>query len=987
MAQGLVMLIVIVYCFGNGYSDSVKVIQPVSTRNSSAFVENCTSIHELLWDGKLDINGDYRTPREDVTKSRLHDENETEALKVITEWSNIVELQFLDIPRGDDMKIDELHLDEEQLSFETVSNLVSFLEPSQFPMDILIETYRNQTPVAIGLIVFKVLKMDIALISWTVIWAVICLMIPIIIMTNLCCKIDKHAGVDDNLSIDSDIRQEKTKRCFKILLQVLAILYLIPAVIILAANEQMAKALNKLPESVEIMYGDIQTFIKNTHMQISFAATSSTDIAIEEISKDLEAMSILLGVPYQQAISVDTGIDTVLFNLEDLKISAAKIAAIVADLMIDCGATKLAGEVLQEQLSDISRQLTVVRQQCTMKDRTLCYTLQYSGYDVTFTLENITKEEKLQDLEKVVAREDFNNSLDSPRKHFGSLPSQMLSQSSSFSADLNALLRKKRSEVFSSITSLDQLMRYVSESVKDSEHNATEGAQKLSEWSFFIWLAIVGISGLVCLTWILLLCGAPCTESGPSPKEASTLIAALIFATLTALIVWGQATVALILGVHGNAWVCQPLFDHPHYTVLSGLFDQDGLFYKNGVFHKFDQDANESITISNVLKNCQRDQPAYKSFNLHNQINVDKLFNIEEWTALKALLANFTLTKTSLEILGPSLRLNLQSLSTMTTANLTSYRLLASEPITRKDLDAFADQLNTVARQMIDPVSSRKMDNIAHSVRQIINNELHQLKKIKSDVLYKITMLEILLPPLNRQVNQSLRDLQRIQSYLDNEERELEKQNRKRYSDRLQNYLHELHTYVTTKVGKEIGKCRPLWKVYHSARLYVCKFIIDSWNTIALFSYFSILICVVLSPVAIKLLKMYKMGSEYVPGSIRDSQRGLIMDNGLNWATPPVSCTPEDRQSPIIASQHFEHSSPPVWATEPGPSRQFRTSVVPPTPPSPSKFPTISAGILKAKKFSRIIKPRSPKRYQKDSLKLVEPLAWKVGSTTPKSWI
>ncbi|CAH1989980.1 unnamed protein product [Acanthoscelides obtectus] len=342
MAQGLVMLIVIVYCFGNGYSDSVKVIQPVSTRNSSAFVENCTSIHELLWDGKLDINGDYRTPREDVTnkswviiRSRLHDENETEALKVITEWSNIVELQFLDIPRGDDMKIDELHLDEEQLSFETVSNLVSFLEPSQFPMDILIETYRNQTPVAIGLIVFKVLKMDIALISWTVIWAVICLMIPIIIMTNLCCKIDKHAGVDDNLSIDSDIRQEKTKRCFKILLQVLAILYLskqlkdiqfacdvfsIPAVIILAANEQMAKALNKLPESVEIMYGDIQTFIKNTHMQISFAATSSTDIAIEEISKDLEAMSILLGVPYQQAISVDTGIDTVLFNLEDLKI-------------------------------------------------------------------------------------------------------------------------------------------------------------------------------------------------------------------------------------------------------------------------------------------------------------------------------------------------------------------------------------------------------------------------------------------------------------------------------------------------------------------------------------------------------------------------------------------------------------------------------------------------------------------------------------------
>nr|CAH7736648.1 unnamed protein product [Callosobruchus chinensis] len=473
--------------------------------------------------------------------------------------------------------------------------------------------------------------------------------------------------------------------------------------------------------------------------------------------------------------------------------------------MIDCRAAKLSGEMLQDQLSDISRQLTVARQQCAAKDRALCFTLQYSGYDVTFTLENITKEEKLRDLEKVVSGESFNSTLEMPRTNFGNLPNQMLLQSSTFSADLKDLLRKKRSEVFNSISSLDQLMRTVSESVKYSQQNATAGAQKLSEWSLIIWLAIV----------------------------------------------------------------CQPLFDHPHYPVLSGLFDPDGLFYKNGLFHMFTQDGNESLTVKNVLKNCQRDQSAYRSFNLHNQLNVDKLFKVDEWAALKDLLNNFTATKCSLEILGPSLRLNLQSLSTLTIANLTSYRLQASEPITRKDLDTFADQLNTVARQMVDPVSSRKMDNIAYSVRRIINNELRQLKKIKSDVLYKITMLEILLPPLNRQVNQSLRDLQRIQSYLENEEHELEKQNRKRYSNRLENYLQELYTYVDSKVGKEIGKCRPIWKVYHSARLYVCKFIVDSWNTIALFSYLSILICAVICPVAIKLLKISRMGSDYVSGSLR----------------------------------------------------------------------------------------------------------------------
>nr|CAH7736647.1 unnamed protein product [Callosobruchus chinensis] len=491
--HGLVLslLIVSIYCFDEGLSDLTGAKEPLILHTSSALVENCTVAHELHLDKKSDTMSDYKILKDDssntscTSKSQLHKENETETQKAGIERPNSGQLQFLDIPKGDDMKISELHLDEEQLSLETVSNLISFLEPSQFPMDILLENYRNHTP--ISLLAFKILKMDIALISWTVVWAVLTLSIPIVLVANLCCTGDSRLRCDDNFSIDSDIRQEKTKRCLKILLHLLAIMYLIPTVIIVAANEKIAKSLNRLPESIEIIYGDIHTFIKNTHMQISFAATSSTDIAIEEISKDLEAMSILLGVPYQQVISSDTGIDTVLFNLEDLKISAAKISTIVADLMIDCRAAKLSGEMLQDQLSDISRQLTVARQQCAAKDRALCFTLQYSGYDVTFTLENITKEEKLRDLEKVVSGESFNSTLEMPRTNFGNLPNQMLLQSSTFSADLKDLLRKKRSEVFNSISSLDQLMRTVSESVKYSQQNATAGAQKLSEWSLIIW--------------------------------------------------------------------------------------------------------------------------------------------------------------------------------------------------------------------------------------------------------------------------------------------------------------------------------------------------------------------------------------------------------------------------------------------------------------------------------------------------------------------
>lgn len=78
-----------------------------------------------------------------------------------------------------------------------------------------------------------------------------------------------------------------------------------------------------------------------------------------------------------------------------------------------------------------------------------------------------------------------------------------------------------------------------------------------------------------------------------------------------------------------------------------------------------------------------------------------------------------------------------------------------------------------MARQLSDPPTARKFDNVAFTVRNVIKNQLEKLTAIKNAILLKITMLEILLPPLGKQANQSLAHLKTIQYFLDNKGREV----------------------------------------------------------------------------------------------------------------------------------------------------------------------------------------------------------------------
>ncbi|CAH1126018.1 unnamed protein product [Ceutorhynchus assimilis] len=806
-------------------------------------------------------------------------------------------LQFLDIPTGDDLKIHELQLENELLLFEAFSGLMGYLLPGEFPIGAIRNAFRDTD--SSHLWIFQVIKLEILVVLWIIFWAILSLCLPVGVMVFFCFPTNMRR-LNEELSNDSlDGTRRTTEQTLGRLLHVLLILMLFPVILILAGNEEISKSISKAPLSVTTIYDDITTFIRNSNMQISFITTSSTDIALEAIRKELEDGETFLGQPYQQQLTSETGLDMALASLGNLKNETSKVSSIVSDLLGECETAKKAGKALQDEIQEMTRQLVAIQQQCTANDRPLCFTIQFSGFDITLPLNNLTTDSKIHELDRIKKNDTLNKSIDAARKRYSNIPGQLVHESTAYIADIKSLLSRKRTDVYKSTHELDVLARTLTEEVNVSQKAIFTILENAVKWDLWRWL--------------------------------------------------------VILGGHGRSFICHPLYDHPNYGILGEFLDRGGILYEEPEFFFDFSSENDSVKIANVLNGCQRDQTAYQTFHIQNKFPLNKKLNYKTWDDLNTLMNNFTKAKFEVEILSTSLQINLQKLSLASAANLTDYRLQISSSISRWDLASFSDQLNSVGRQLEDTVIIRKMDNLAFSMRKLVQTEMQRLNDLRGRILYKITSLEVLLPTLNAQVNQSLSQLETIQIFLDNQGSEISQKVKRQFTDRIENHLEELYSYTTKKVTKEIGKCRPIWEIFHAGRFHVCKLIFDPLNAIAFASFFLILVFIATTPIVVKLIDIYQEGSR--EGGFSYSHRSLEEREMINtlpttWISPPPR--------------------PPTVASHVQPTRN-------PQPPT----------ITYTRSSPRPRRSKTPQRREtlRETLRLIEPIHWKSGSTTPRSWI
>lgn len=84
-------------------------------------------------------------------------------------------------------------------------------------------------------------------------------------------------------------------------------------------------------------------------------------------------------------------------------------------------------------------------------------------------------------------------------------------------------------------------------------------------------------------------------------------------------------------------------------------------------------------------------------------------------------------------------------------------------------MEALSDQVNRIARQMEDRLTARSIETIAITMQDLTSRRLKPLMKLKDDLIYKLAGLDLLMQPLQRQVNQSISHLKTIQYYIDHQ--------------------------------------------------------------------------------------------------------------------------------------------------------------------------------------------------------------------------
>lgn len=156
-----------------------------------------------------------------------------------------------------------------------------------------------------------------------------------------------------------------------------------------------------------------------------------------------------------------------------------------------------------------------------------------------------------------------------------------------------------------------------------------------------VWTITLSIS-IVTLLITLILTGSlsyGCCQS--DGKAGNTFIVGAVAMSIGSIALALFGVFGLLLGGHGEVFVCRSLYDRPDYVVLGKLFDRPGLMFKNGsanglIGGLLAQNGSQpnNATLTGVLRKCEQDGASYRVFHLESLMNVSRIVDYREYGEL-----------------------------------------------------------------------------------------------------------------------------------------------------------------------------------------------------------------------------------------------------------------------------------------------------------------------------------------------------------------
>lgn len=378
-------------------------------------------------------------------------------------------------------------------------------------------------------------------------------------------------------------------------------------------NEQIASAIDRTPTIIKSSLQDFEFFLQNTNDQIISTLQDGMLTASERVKLDLEDIDKLLGEPIQKEISVRTEIDAVfesILNICTIKTDIIQRVQLLRQTLSN--ASKIAQNA-SIKMEDLQIQLSVLQRQCIPRDRPLCDTLRLKNFDEMGIASAVNKLKTDPILLRMLnlGEAEINNSwrnlsseLYYARSKFRSYPIRIQQETEkqrlTIIRELN-MMKEAESDATRTLTNTIQYLMHESNQFWDLLQKFFHNLHKVG---IFMWGISLSICLLILLVTLILLGALSCSCCHADNRTGVSLVLSAIIMSLASIILVVFTMFTMLVGGHGEVFLCRPLYDYPNYSMLERLFNKPGLIYEHekpyGIFDNLLRPPGHTTDIFNI---------------------------------------------------------------------------------------------------------------------------------------------------------------------------------------------------------------------------------------------------------------------------------------------------------------------------------------------------------------------------------------------------
>ncbi|XP_059050018.1 prominin-1-A [Achroia grisella] len=811
-------------------------------------------------------------------------------------------IRFNSLPHRDNYLIPELKLENGFYPFAFMSDFFTLIYPFDFPVGLIKDIVWGKFTFPYSFL--QSIKIESTFLGFIVIFACIALIMPSYLLILCLLSVFSKSRCDDETETGALFPDEHDSGCNErsytsvTLFVVLLCCILISGMAI--SNEQARTAAEESRNVVNCACADIASWLSAAVRDLHHSLIPPVDLVLDAYEEDLNNIELLLGDPIQHSIASESGIDLVFDSLADIIEETEDLSTKISSLRgVSVRAGNLAASAA-ERIKELARQIENMKKNCILKDAPLCDTINTNSLTLKLKFELILQEQQLLQL-RSLGVDNMTNAISAARKEFKMLPSAVSIQTELVRNDIQRDVETRREAIHSSSKILNNIVRYLTSRLHDLKRRLDTGLDRIQKYDFWRWILMLACLTAFAFVMLMLLLSMICGCTHAKDHGVRTLQVSTVCLCFVSLVLWTVVSATFIIMGHAEVYVCHALWDAPQYETLVALLDrpspllenEEGIF--DGIFRELDN-VTVDVSIKDVLRDCEKDRPAYLVFQLDKILDVNKETSYFEWQELQTDLARLSsiIDVGSLKTISLKFNKLLNNMLIVSNVNLANYRMEYNGAVVGKDLPSLVDQLENIAAQVSDLTTAGRLETLATRTQRLYLSNIKPLEQLRAEIVFKLTELELQLMPFRRKLNISLSHIHTAQYYIDNQGEIIAQKKVSMYISRLISHTAGWRTHVLQSAGKHAARCKPLFAVYSAARTLLCTRYIASmhgWWVCGLL--LGLIWCTILTPLCVKLWRTYSWKiREHEAMALTNLNSGqqetptTALYDGSNWNTP-----------------------------------------------------------------------------------------------------